>query len=158
MSSKKTGRGSLPIQTAGASILAEWTEANREKARKASREYAARNREERNKQAVEWQTKNKERHVAKRKEYWASNKAKSAHLTRLRDARKLQATPAWADLSAIERLYEEAQRVSQETGTPHHVDHIVPLAGHEVCGLHVETNLRVIPAVENMRKQNKLLG
>lgn len=43
------------------------------------------------------------------------------------------------------------------TGVLHHVDHIVPLISPLVCGLHVGNNLRVIPAVENMRKSNKLI-
>ena len=38
-----------------------------------------------------------------------------------------------------------------------HVDHIVPIKGTDVCGLHIWSNLRVIPASENLAKKNKLL-
>lgn len=65
-------------------------------------------------------------------------------------------TPRWADKKAIRAFYLEARRLSKETGVPHHVDHIIPLKGKNVCGLHVENNLRVVRGVDNQRKYNKL--
>lgn len=64
------------------------------------------------------------------------------------------ATPAWADFDAIRLFYDEARRISERTGIPHEVDHIIPVQGRSVCGLHVHTNLRIIPAGENSRKHN----
>lgn len=72
-----------------------------------------------------------------------------------RRARKMQATPAWADGDAILAFYAESNRLSIETGTVHHVDHIVPLTSKTVCGLHCEFNLQVLPGVENLRKHNR---
>lgn len=81
-----------------------------------------------------------------------------AHRTMVRYARKKRAIPAWADLDKIAAIYAEAARISVETGVPHEVDHIVPLAGLEACGLHVAENLRIIPALDNRRKGRKFIA
>ena len=67
-----------------------------------------------------------------------------------------KATPAWADMAAMQAFYDEAQRLTAETGEQYHVDHIIPLQGETVTGLHCEANLQVIPAAENIRKGNRL--
>jgi len=59
-----------------------------------------------------------------------------------------QQTPAWADLKAIERFYEACP-------LGYHVDHIVPLRGKNVSGLHVLNNLQYLPALENVSKGNR---
>lgn len=74
-----------------------------------------------------------------------------------RETRKRNALPQWADLVAIAAIYRECARVTAETGIMHHVDHIVPIGGKHVCGLHVENNLRVVPADVNLSKNNRLL-
>ena len=65
-----------------------------------------------------------------------------------RRAARLKATPPWADLEKIKQIYEKRPK-------GHHVDHIIPLQGRNVCGLHVHYNLQYLPAEENQRKYNK---
>lgn len=72
-----------------------------------------------------------------------------------RRAAKRNALPAWADRDAIRSIYEEAKAKIKATGQSWHVDHIIPLSGKFVCGLHVPANLRIIPGADNLRKSNK---
>ena len=78
-----------------------------------------------------------------------------------RKAAKLQRTPAWLtdnDHWMIGQAYELAALRSKMTGFVWHVDHVVPLQGKTVSGLHTPYNLQVIPAAVNISKSNKFLG
>jgi len=101
-----------------------------------------------------------ERHAEKIRARVAEWKKKNPHLVvaqiAKRDADQLRATPKWADLTKIAEFYRQAKLLS-ESGTKYHVDHIVPLRSKLVCGLHVEHNLRVTTAEENLRKRNRLI-
>lgn len=86
------------------------------------------------------------------------NPAKACAKTNKRKAIKLQATPFWLTLShweQIDNIYIECARITKETGIKHHVDHIIPLQGKEVRGLHVPWNLQILTAKENESKGNK---
>lgn len=72
-----------------------------------------------------------------------------------RHADKLQRTPAWADMKKIRKVYEEARVMSLMMDEPWHVDHVIPLRGRKVSGLHVHNNLQILPGVENVRKGNR---
>ena len=67
---------------------------------------------------------------------------------RTRKALKLSRVPSWADLDKIKDIYDKCPK-------GYHVDHIVPLQGTLVSGLHVEYNLQYLPAKENLVKGNK---
>ena len=72
-----------------------------------------------------------------------------------RRAAELSASPPWMtaeDWDAITEIYIAARQLSEATGIPHEVDHIVPLQGKNVSGLHVAWNLRPITAAQNRAK------
>jgi hypothetical protein len=72
-------------------------------------------------------------------------------ITAKRRALKLKATPKFANLKKIREIYKNCPK-------GYHVDHIVPLQGKEVCGLHVEWNLQYLTPSENSSKSNKLIN
>jgi hypothetical protein len=81
--------------------------------------------------------------------------------TTARKRKHRQATPKWLtskQKAEIRQLYEMAINMTKTTGEQYVVDHIVPLRGNEVCGLHVPWNLRVITQEENLLKSNKLVA
>jgi len=74
---------------------------------------------------------------------------------RKRDASKLQATPPWFDPDLVKPIYEQAAVLTEVTGQRWEVDHIDPLQGELVCGLHVAENLTAITRSENRAKKNR---
>jgi len=97
------------------------------------------------------------RKVAIKKYEQSTGKSKKIARTVFRRLSKIQRTPAWLtdiDFERINNEYRVAALLTKVTGSSWHVDHIVPLQGKMVSGLHVPSNLRVLPATENIRKSN----
>ena len=80
----------------------------------------------------------------------------AAEATARRGARKIKAAVKWANKFFILEAYRLAALRTKLTGIRWHVDHYYPLQHDLVCGLHVEQNLRVIPASVNLKKNNKM--
>ena len=96
-----------------------------------------------------WQGKNKARVTANHKAWRRANKGKCAAYTRAHQAAKLNAVPPWLtekDFEAIDRVYIKVAKLGLT------VDHIVPLRGRIVCGLHVPWNLRPLSKSANSKK------
>lgn len=99
--------------------------------------------------------------------YFAKAEVKQAHRLYMRsnaakrNAQKKRASPPWLTpkhWAQIKGFYDEAERLTQETGVKHEVDHIVPLVNPRVCGLHIPLNLRVTTKFENQSKSNAFDG
>jgi len=102
----------------------------------------------------QWRIDNKDR----LKKYCIDNLGEFAFRCAVRRSSKLRATPKW--LSEVQKgemrdTYRECASATSRTGIIHHVDHIVPLKGDLVCGLHVPWNLQIISANSNLRKGNR---
>lgn len=130
-------------------------ERNRELVLEQSREYYAAHKQAVTARISAWRDKNSEKlKVYQRNWHVRHPVSVRVKVVRYR-ARKLRAMPSWVSTKDIEHVYRECRRRTQETGVIYHVDHIVPLKGKTVCGLHVAWNLQIITAHENQTKRNK---
>lgn len=126
-----------------------WVEENPEKAKEQRLQWY-----NKNKDLEEFRLSRSENH----KNWLQNNRDKKCAKEAKRRASKLTATPSWlsdAQIAKIKRIYKISSFMSSETGVQYHVDHIVPLKGKNVCGLHVPWNLQVIPAKDNLKKGNR---
>lgn len=161
----------------------EYVAKNRDKVLEGLRKYYWDNKEDRNKKNKEWQKNNKEKvenyrlvnadKIRKSKQEWyeknkekqklrmadwvKKNPDKNCARVARRNAKLLQACPPWADMDAICKIYEEAHIKQKQSGISYHVDHIIPLQGKRVSGLHIAANLRPLPALQNISKKNKFI-
>lgn len=91
-----------------------------------------------------------EKHYMKR--YLENNRDALYATNNERKSRVRVSQPSWVDYKEIKKVYRLAREISKKTGIPHAVDHIVPIKGRTVCGLHVPWNLQIITAQENSEK------
>jgi hypothetical protein len=163
-----------------------WSARNRERINEKNRKYSENNRDKVRARIAKlnatkgkeysrrYRLKNPEKRREVQRRYWLANVERirsrlsaysktprgraliNGRATKRRALKKL-AMPVWANTEAIEAFYAEATRLTLTTGTQYDVDHVVPLQGKSVCGLHVEYNLQILHHVENVRKGNRLM-
>ena len=141
----KINRAKYYARTREASILkvAAWRENNKDRQRGNRRSaYAA----------------NAESAKEASRQYRLENPAKINAWSRKHQLAKIERTPSWLtgeDFWMLEQAYELAALRTKMFGFAWHVDHVLPLQGNLVSGLHVPHNIQVIPASDNQRKSNK---
>ena len=107
----------------------------------------------------DWQLSNKEKMRAYRAKWKINNPEEVRADNNYRKSLKRRATPPWITeehLKEIKAWYRAAAECKWLSDEKLHVDHIIPLRGKDVCGLHVPWNLQVLPASTNFRKSNKV--
>lgn len=126
----------------------------REQRRKYNKEYFLRNREKCLEATRRWDQKNKEYRLQYRREKFKDPAYRGRHneAWMRRRAMKIQATPKWL----TEGHKKQLQQFYENCPTGFEVDHIIPLQGKDVRGLHVPWNLQYLPKSENRRKGNKI--
>jgi hypothetical protein len=121
--------------------------------------YYSSNKEHYSEHRKEYYLNNKEEYRKRDKKWVSNNKGKVTAKVRQRELNKSKRTPFWADSQKIQSYYSVCSFFNEVNGyTKYHVDHIIPLHGKNVSGLHVHTNLQIIPAKENLSKGNKHNG
>lgn len=155
----------------------EWRKKNPEKVAEHHKRYAEAHPEKIKEKTQRWRDKNKDYVLARDKAKSAQRRLEKAEAIKLskkqyaernkdvvnaavarRKAAKLRRTPAWLtdfDKLKIQCIYSVAAMLTRVNNEPWHVDHIIPLQGKLVSGLHVPDNLRVLAGVENVRKHNR---
>jgi len=146
--------------------LAAWREKNRDKTRAAQQRYyeknkelchtrvresQSKNREYYNQKSIEWQNENKERHLQNRRNSYARNSAKEIERVRRRQ-KKIRHGEMFmnqAEQAEVQGMYDFCRIFKK-----FEVDHIIPLNGKNVSGLHILGNLQVLPISINRSKGN----
>ena len=135
----------------------KWCSGNREKSRSNRMKGYYKYHELNKCRMSEWRKNNQSKfsksQLSSRRKHSARINASNANRRSLR----IQRTPLWANLEMIEVFYWIATKLSKVMKQKYHVDHIIPLQGKNVSGLHVQNNLQVMLAIDNCKKSNHFI-
>lgn len=127
---------------------------------KDDKEYRRKNQHKLREYFKEYHLLNKERKVLMASLWQQQNKDKANINKKNCSLKRKKRLPSWLtleDLKQIEEIYLKAKNMSKQTGLEYHVDHIIPLNGKNVSGLHVPSNLQILLASDNLSKSNKFM-
>ena len=129
--------------------LADYYQQYKDKLKKRSNDWYHNNKEYASERCRKYRKENWDKILEGKREYNRRNPKKGLEKVRRRQMQKLQATPCWSDLDKIKKIYENGPNGME-------VDHIVPIRGETVCGLHVPENLQYLDLSSNRKKRNCL--
>ena len=121
---------------------------DREKNLACMRKYYQDNKEKQLASSKQWKKDNPEAETAHKRAYRSRNLGKFSYYSRTRKAAQLNRTPSWSDQDAVKQFYD-----NRPDG--YHVDHIIPMQGKLVSGLHVIGNLQYLTEHDNCTKWNR---
>jgi hypothetical protein len=139
-------------------LAKEWYERNKELTKERARAWHLANPEKVAEKNVKHKNKNKTRLNEYNKHWWLENKDKRTAYQAKRRAAQLQRTPAWLtaeDHRLMADYYQMAKELEAIFPWKQHVDHIMPLQGKLVSGLHTPLNLQILSEAANLQKSNK---
>ena len=108
--------------------------------------------------SAEWRKRNLEQSRRNVSDWQKLNQSRCREISRRYALSKRNAAPPWLTekhREEMEAIYWLALDLRAVSGQEYHVDHIVPLQGKKICGLHVPWNLQILPADLNIAKRNK---
>lgn len=131
----------------------EWAKASPRR-KEYEKQYAIDNAEKIRQRNKEWVLNNPDRQRERTARYHAENPHRASERSRVRRGAMKNRVPIWADKAAIALIYKQAKEF-REAGIDCEVDHVYPLQGEFVSGLHCEANLQIVSTHENRSKQNR---
>ena len=127
----------------------QWRNRNADKVKESAKLYREKNKKIIAEKRLKTRFENIEKFKENEKKYRKNHASYYLAQCNKRRADKLNATPKWADMQKIKEIYIDAKNKGLT------VDHVIPLKGKLVCGLHVETNMQLLTSIENSKKGNK---
>jgi 5-methylcytosine-specific restriction endonuclease McrA len=147
---RRKAKGTLQLWCKACAGIAykKWATENPEKVAAGKKKWARANPEKTAVSSKKWQQANPERVITNGKKWVQANLGKLNAKTNRRRITKLHRTPSWSECKAIRRFYINCPKGME-------VDHIIPLQGKKVSGLHVLSNLQYLTPKKNQIKHNK---
>jgi hypothetical protein len=137
--------------------ISKWQQEHKDVVNSATAKWRENNPDSSKRSVDKYYQSHKEVKLAKTKEWRKKNKPLLQFYNSTRRSQIKKAFVSWADVQQMVEIYKSSIQLSEQTGIPHQVDHIIPLQHDLVCGLHWEGNLQILSTRENQIKSNRFI-